>query len=195
MIAEVTPQLWWYVARASGLTAYALATSSVLLGLAFSARAVRRRGAPAWMNDLHRFLGFLTVVFTAVHLLGLWADSYVHFGPSELFVPMASTWNPGAVAWGVVAAYLLVAIELTSWARRWLSRRLWHTVHLSSIGLFALATVHAVQAGTDTGTVALAWTFVGSVLLVGFLVMYRVLTRRFPTMRPAERPAELVEAA
>ncbi len=36
MIAEVTPQLWWYVARASGLTAYTLATLSVLLGLAFS---------------------------------------------------------------------------------------------------------------------------------------------------------------
>ena len=195
MIAEVTPQLWWYVARASGLTAYALATLSVLLGLAFSARAVRRRGAPAWMNDLHRFLGLLTVMFTAVHLLGLWADSYVHFGPSDLFVPMASTWSPGAVAWGVVAAYLLVAIELTSWARRLLPRRFWHTVHLSSIGLFAFATVHAVQAGTDTDMVALVWTFVGCVLTVGFLVTYRLLTRRSTLVRPAEPAVELVDAA
>ena len=74
------------------------------------------------MLDLHKFLGTLSLVFVAVHLGALWADNYVHFGASELFVPMASTWRPGAVAWGIVAMYLLVAIQLTSWAMRRLPR-------------------------------------------------------------------------
>ena len=152
-------------------------------------------GRSAWINDLHRFLGFLTVVFTLVHLLGLWADSYVHFGPSELFVPMASTWSPGASRGESSLRICWFAMSPRRGPHRLLPRRLWHTVHLSSIGLFALATVHTVQAGTDTDIVALVWTFVGCVLAVGFLVMYRLLTRRSGLVRPAERPVELVDAA
>ena len=78
------------------------------LGTALSGR-LSRRPRPAWVLDLHRFLGVLAVVFAGVHLLGLVADSYVHFGPAELFVPLASSWRPGPVAWGVVALYLLLA--------------------------------------------------------------------------------------
>ena len=82
-----------------GLVGWALATASVLFGLLLSGR-ITRTPKPAWVLDLHRFLGGLTVVFVGVHLLGLWLDSYVHFGPSELFLPFASSWKPGAVAWG-----------------------------------------------------------------------------------------------
>ena len=195
MIAEVNPQLWWYVARASGLVAYALAALSVGLGLSFSSRLVRRRGAPAWMNDVHRFLGALTVAFTAVHLAGLWADSYVHFGPAELFVPMASRWQPGAVAWGVVAAYFLAAVELTSLTMRRLPRRLWHSVHVTSLGVFALATVHALVAGTDTTSRAAAWTAVGATSIVLFLALYRLLTRRARPVAASPRKREMAEAA
>ena len=192
MIAEVTPQLWWYVARASGIVAYALAALSVGLGLSFSSRIVRRRGAPAWLNDVHRFLGGLTVAFTATHLLGLWADTFVHFGPAELLVPMASTWQPGAVAWGVVAAYFLVAVELTSLAMRRLPRRLWHSVHLTSLGVFALATVHALVAGTDTTSHAAVWIAAGTTFALSFLALYRLLTTR---TRPAVATATKREMA
>ena len=44
-------------------------------------------------------------------------------GPAELFVPLASAWKPGAVAWGVVALYLLLAIEITSLLQRRIPRR------------------------------------------------------------------------
>ena len=197
MIAEVTPQLWWYVARASGLVAYALAALSVALGLSFSARLVRRKGAPAWLNDAHRFLGALTVAFTAVHLTGLWADTYVHFGPTELFVPMASTWQPGAVAWGVVALYLLVAIELTSLAMRRLNRRFWHSVHITSIAMFLLATMHALVAGTDTTSRTAAWLALGTTAAITFLILYRLLTRRGAGVSKGRnaRVRELVDAA
>jgi hypothetical protein len=168
---------------------------AVALGLSFSARVVRRKGAPAWLNDLHRFLGALTLAFTAVHLAGLWADTYVHFGPAELFVPMASAWRPGAVAWGVAAAYLLVAVELSSLAMRRLPRRLWHTVHLSSLGLFGLGTVHLLQAGTDTNSRAAVWAVVAAVSAVGFLTLYRALTVRARAVSASRPVKEMVEAA
>jgi hypothetical protein len=183
VLAALNPQVAWYAARSSGLVAWALVTAGILWGLALSTRLVRRRGVPAWLLDLHRFLGTLSLVFVAVHLVALWADSYTAFAWSELFVPMASAWRPGAVAWGIVGTYLLVAIQVTSWLMRRLPRRLWHTVHLSSFGLFAVATVHGFQAGADRQTLVVEWLALTGGTLVVFLGVFRVLAPR----RGAER--------
>ena len=62
MIA-VTDKLAWYVARSSGIVAWATVTASILWGLTLSSRLVRKRGVPAWLLDLHRYLGTLSLVF------------------------------------------------------------------------------------------------------------------------------------
>lgn len=46
--------------------------------------------------------------------------------------------------------YLVVAVEATSLAMRWLPRKVWRTIHLFSFVLFTTSTVHAIQTGTDT---------------------------------------------
>lgn len=173
----MSSQFWWYTARAGGLVSWGLATASVIWGLLLSGR-ITRMPKPAWVLDLHRFLGALTVVFVAVHVLAIWLDSYVHFGPAELFVPLASAWKPGAVAWGVVALYLLLAIEITSLLQRRIPRRLWHAIHLSSFGLFAFATIHALTAGTDAGTAPVRDFAIISTAVVLNLTLLRVISRR-----------------
>jgi hypothetical protein len=100
--------------------------------------------------ELHRYLGGLAVIFTGVHVAGIVADSYTHFGLSDILLPLASAWKPGAVAWGIASLYLLVAIELTSLAKRRLPARVWRTVHFASFPLFLTSTLHALTAGTDT---------------------------------------------
>jgi len=65
---------------------------------------------------------------------------------------MASGWNTAAVAWGVVAMYLLAAVELTSLARRRLPKRLWRLTHGLAFPTFALSTVHVLTAGTEPTT-------------------------------------------
>ena len=67
----------------------------------------------------------------------------------QLFVPFTSTWRPHAVAWGIFATYLLLAIQITSWAMRRLPRKLWHRVHVLSLPMLVIATVHGFLAGTD----------------------------------------------
>src|SRR3954447_14695639 len=126
---ELNGQLWWYTARAGGIVAWALVTMSITWGLALSTKAFGRRPRPSWILDLHRYLGGLALVFTAVHVLAIVADSYVQFGLTDVLVPFASAWNPAAVAWGIVAFYLLLAVELTSLSRRWLRKSLWRKVH------------------------------------------------------------------
>jgi hypothetical protein len=142
-------QLFWFIARAGGIVAWALLAASVIWGLWLSGR-VRPMGArPAWILDLHRFLGGLATIFVGVHVGSIMLDSYTHFGPADVLVPFASSWHPLAVAWGVVGLYVLLAVELTSLARHRLPKRLWRTLHVASLPLFVVATIHYVAAGTD----------------------------------------------
>jgi len=165
----VSGQLPWYVARASGLVGWALLAAATLWGLALSTKIFGKRPRPNWILDLHRMLGALALVFTGVHVSAILADQYVHFGLVDVLVPFASKWRAGAVAWGVVGMYLLVAIELTSLLRARIPKTLWRRVHYASFPLFVSATVHGLTAGTDaTRRVAM---FVALVVGVVFCAM------------------------
>ncbi|MCU1358348.1 MAG: Flavodoxin reductase (ferredoxin-NADPH reductase) family 1 [Acidimicrobiales bacterium] len=184
---KVHPQLWWFVARSSGVVAWSLCTLSVIWGLLLSTRMLGRRPPGPWLLDLHRFLGGLSVVFVVAHLTGLVADSFVQFGPAELLVPLASAWKPVPVAWGVVAMYLLVAVEVTSLLRSRMPKRLWHRVHLGSFGLYAVSTIHLLTAGTDAGG-PLTDAAIASVAIVLFLSAFRVLGGRAAGIRRRAAP-------
>ncbi len=184
-------KLWWYIARSSGIVAWALVAAAVIWGLLLTTRLLGGRPAPKWLLDLHRFLGGLAVIFTGIHLAGLVADTYTHFGLADLLVPLASAWKPIPVALGVVALYLLVAVELTSLAMRRMPRRWWRWVHTTSFGSFWLATIHGVTAGTDRTNPLLWMSFLGAAALVLFLTMLRVLV---DTRTPKRRiPAAMTD--
>lgn len=186
-------QLWWYVARSTGIVAWALVAASVVWGLAISTNrlggsVLGNRARPNWLLDLHRFLGGLAVVFTGVHLVGLVLDTYVEFGITELLVPMASSYRPGAVAWGIAALYLLIAVEVTSLLRRRISKRAWRMTHMLSFPLFAGATAHGLLAGTDATGGVLFWSIVSVSVLVFALTVARIDQARQHARRPAAHP-------
>jgi hypothetical protein len=173
--ATMSQHTWWWLARATGMVGWALATASIVWGLALSGRIVRRKKLPAWILDLHKYLGTLTLAFVAVHMAALTLDQYVAFDAKDLFVPMATTWKPGAVAWGIAAFYVLVVIQLTSWGMRWLPRKVWHGIHFSSFFVFVAATIHGVTAGTDASEpIVQMGALVGTTLLLT-LVFLRVI--------------------
>jgi predicted ferric reductase len=151
-----------------------------------SARASPRA---AWWFDLHRFLGGAAVIFTVVHVLSILLDTYVHFGLVTVLVPLTGSWHPVAVAWGLAAMYLLIAVEVTSLLRSRIPKRLWRGVHFATFGLYALATVHALTAGTDAWAARFTIAVLASLLAVGSLTLLRVwqaFDRR--TARPARPP-------
>jgi DMSO/TMAO reductase YedYZ heme-binding membrane subunit len=168
--------------------AWALVTLAVIGGLQLSTRLVRRP-TPAWVLDLHRFVAGLSVAFVAIHLVGLVADSFIGFGPADLLVPFVSSYRPGAVALGIVAMYLLLAIEITSLAMKRMTRSSWHAVHLTSYALFVLATVHGITAGTDRDNWAFRLACLLAAAVVLFMSLVRVLapTRRAPAGSPGPK--------
>jgi sulfoxide reductase heme-binding subunit YedZ len=174
----MNPQVWWYVARASGIIAWLLLTASVIWGVLLSTDAFAHRRRPAWLLDLHRWLGGLTVGFVVAHLAALVADSYIHIDLADLAIPYATNWRPGAIALGIVSTWTLLAVELTSLAMRRLPRKLWRAVHLSSYLVFWMASLHAAFAGSDTTSPLYQLTAAISVAAVVWTVVYRLTSRR-----------------
>jgi DMSO/TMAO reductase YedYZ heme-binding membrane subunit len=186
----VTSHVLWYVARASGLVAWGVAAASVVWGLALSTRVLGKAPRPVWLLDLHRFLGGLAVVFTVIHVVSVIMDGYVHFGPVNVLVPLTGTWHPVAVAWGIVSMYLLAAVEVTSLLRTKIPTVVWQRVHYASFGVFVLSSIHALTAGTDTGSgISLAVISAVSLLVLALTVL-RVLVPRPRRKRRRDRRLE-----
>ncbi len=191
----MTQKLVWYTIRASGIVTWGLVTASVLWGLLLSSRSTRRP-RPAWVLDLHRFIAGLSLAFLTVHLGALLFDSYIGFSPAAITIPFVSHWRPAAVAWGILACYLLVAIEVTSLLMARLPRRVWHAIHLASFAVFAAATVHGLTAGTDARNPVLRVFAIVSIAAVVELTVLRVVARARRRSRVGEatvgRPARPV---
>ncbi len=183
----MSTQIWWYVARASGIVGWLLLSASVLWGILLPAKLSDRQ-RPAWILDLHRWLAGLTIGFVGLHLATLVADSYLHFGLADLTVPFASDWKPIPVALGVIAAWLLVIVQVTSLAMKRLPRRVWHRIHLASYATFFLTSLHGTLAGTDATNPLYQVTSLAALAAVIFSTLYRILTRRRPRRTAAGRP-------
>lgn len=171
----MNPQVWWYVARGAGVTAWLFLTASIMWGIVLTSGLFPRRRRPAWLLDLHRGLGGLTVSFVAIHIAALVADNFVHFGLADVLIPFASSWKPWQVALGVLALWGLIAVEATSLAMKRLPRSTWRAIHFTSYVVFVLTSFHGTFAGTDASNPLYAWTSVAVTVTLVIAVVIRIL--------------------
>ena len=182
-------QIWWYVARGSGIIGWLMLTASVLWGIFLATDLFPKHRRPAWLLDLHRWLGGLTVSFVVIHLIALMADSYIQFSLADLLVPFKADYKPLPVAVGVLAMWCLIAVQLTSLARRHLPKSFWRGVHFTSYVAFWLTSLHSTFAGTDSTQLLYLVTSSASVAAVMFAVLYRIMNGR-KTRRPTVQTAD-----
>jgi sulfoxide reductase heme-binding subunit YedZ len=174
---------FWLLARASGLTAYALLTASVLAGLVLKSRPFRSL-KPAAITDTHRFLALLGLGAIALHGATLVLDHTVHLTPAALIVPGASPYRPLPVGIGVLAAELMVVVYASFALRRRIGSRNWRRLHWATYAVFAAATVHGLAAGTDTGR---PWAFALYLAAVGSVAGAAVWRALAPPLTPQPR--------
>lgn len=173
----MSDQIFWYLTRSAALLCWLAAAGSMTIGLLMSTRTLGRRPTIPWLLDVHRLLSGMSVVFLGLHLASLWADTFVELTVADLLVPgqariagLSST----ALAIGVVAGWLLVAVELSSLVKKWISPRTWHTIHLTSYGSLAAGAVHGIQVGSDTtnrvliAVAASMWTLIALLTAIRF---------------------------
>jgi sulfoxide reductase heme-binding subunit YedZ len=140
----------WYVARASGIVAYLLLSTSVILGALMSART-KFTWPKFAVEELHRFLTILTATFVVLHGSALLLDRVVPISLAQALVPFAAPYRPLAVGLGTVAVELMAAVGLTNMFRAQLPRTVWRRAHYLTIGVWVFASLHALLAGSDRG--------------------------------------------
>ncbi len=182
-------QIWWYLARSSGMVAAVLLVASFIWGVLMATRALKPIDRPAWMLAMHRWFSGLAVTATALHLVGLVADSYVHFGAKEILVPMTSTWKPVAVTLGVLSMYILATVQITSMMMKRLPRRVWRGIHYSSYALVWLVFIHAGLSGSDTSNRAYRIIALILAIVVTTVAMLRIRLGKYSAARRDKRDA------
>ncbi|MCX6531272.1 MAG: ferric reductase-like transmembrane domain-containing protein [Actinobacteria bacterium] len=174
---------WWYLSRASGIVSWALLTATILWGIFLATRIFKPFDRPAWLLDLHRWLGALTIFGVALHLVALFADSYVEFSVADLVVPFMSSWRPVALALGVVAMYLLVIVQVSSLMIKKLPKKIWRAIHFLSYPMFLFVMLHSFLAGSDRGQ-ALFFSFAAIlVFFTGISTIQRVKYKLNPKQK------------
>jgi predicted ferric reductase len=165
----------WDIARAGGFTAYILLTLAVVVGLALSTHIQSPSRWPRLLNsELHNFLTLLSTIFLVVHILATWIDPFTNFSWNEILIPLASHYRPVWMAFGIVTLYLGIAIGISTWLRPHIGYKLWRRLHVLTLGIFALASVHGIGTGSDTQTPWALGIYLVSIVLVGLLVCRRV---------------------
>src|SRR4051812_45549263 len=102
---------------------------------------------------------------------------------------MASAWHPVPIAFGIVAFYLLLAVELSSLLGRRVPRHWWRRIHMLSFPLYVIASIHLFTAGTDAGNVVARWTVIVVSTLIAFLAAVRARAAAKPREERSRPPA------
>lgn len=175
---------YWDLARTSGIVAYLLMWSSVVLGLLITDRL-----APLWPGgpiafDLHQFTSLLGLGFSLFHGLILMGDRYIGFTPAQILIPFATNYLPFWVGLGQLAFYALIPITFSFYIRRRIGTGLWRALHFGTFVAFALITVHGLLAGSDTTNPLVLAMYALTGLSVMFLTLHRISSM-------LERPAQV----
>jgi sulfoxide reductase heme-binding subunit YedZ len=182
-VTSTTVPIAWLVARAAGLTALALLSASLWLGLAMSVRLLaprRQKNLLGW----HQTLMWCGLAMVGLHGSALLLDPVLRFSLGVLLVPGLAPWRPLAVSAGVVTAWLMLALASSFHVRRRITQRRWRLIHYSGFAAFALALGHGLTAGTDLRG-ATGLILVGSLVAPAMWLVYaRILV---PRPKPARR--------
>jgi methionine sulfoxide reductase heme-binding subunit len=183
---DPTHYIFWLTSRAAGVTAFALASISVGLGLTMAGRLARGPGRARLLRTIHEQTALGALIAIVVHGVALLGDRWMHPGLAGISVPFAMSYRPLATGIGIIAGYLAALLGLSFYARRRIGARLWRRAHRLTIVVWLLAAVHALTAGTDASTPWMRVILIASAVPIAGLFAARVAgARRRPAVAVA----------
>jgi DMSO/TMAO reductase YedYZ heme-binding membrane subunit len=139
----------------AGLTAIALATVNLLIGLLM---AVRYSPVKYWPHRhfnlfyAHRITAYATIALTLVHPLILLFVRRVPFRVIDILLPIHSPLQPLQNTLGAIALYLLAIVVVTSLYRLIIGRKWWKRTHLLVYPAAVLLFIHGVFTDSELKT-------------------------------------------
>ena len=146
----MSPQILWFATRGAGIVSLILFSAVACLGLLAVARTQSARWPRFLTVELHRNLALLSIVFLGIHIVTAVVDPFTSLGIGAALVPLASSYRPVPVAFGVVSVYLVLAVIVTSLLRERIGHQVWRAIHWASYAAWPLAVEHTLTAGSDS---------------------------------------------
>jgi methionine sulfoxide reductase heme-binding subunit len=177
-------QTFWFLARASGFTAYLLITASMIAGLVLKSRPFGAQLKAASALDVHRFITTLALAAIGVHGLTLVADATVQITFGDLVIPFTAPYRPLWTGLGVIAADLAVIVAVSFPLKKRIGGKNWRRLHWATYSIFVFSTAHGLAAGTDSGEGWAMRIYLGAVGAVAFATAWRAFARSIPATPP-----------
>ncbi|NTW27686.1 MAG: hypothetical protein HGA36_05145 [Candidatus Moranbacteria bacterium] len=169
----------WYVSRVSGLVGFILLYISIFLALTIRVPFLRKLFSPLYALNAHGWIALQATIFAFIHGTVLIFDKFMGFNLFDVFVPFAANYERTLVAFGTISFYLMVILVVTSYARKYLSFKIWRAVHFLNIVLYFATIMHALYLGTDLkislvrNIFIIANVFLIALMLVNMFILIR----------------------
>jgi sulfoxide reductase heme-binding subunit YedZ len=151
LLAVAGPSAYWYLTRATGAVALVLLTISVVLGIL---GPLRFTAGPRWprfaIDSLHRDISLLVIVLLVAHIITSVLDTFAPIKLVDAIIPFTSAYRPLWVGIGALSFDLIIALVITSLARRRLGYGAWRAIHWLAYVSWPVAVLHGVGTGSDT---------------------------------------------
>ena len=173
---------FWFIARITGLTAFAVLSLSVLSGEALRTSVLDFLAKNRAIRKLHDFTTPLWLPLVFAHVIALLFDKTAAIQPINVVIPFVTTYEPYLVpiGLGTVAFDIVMIVTITSWLRSRMNNTLWMWIHRTSYIAFVAVFFHAALSGTDFDAPlvsALAWSTAAGLAILG---ISRIVWGRLP---------------
>ena len=149
LASTVGPSAYWYLTRSTGTMALILLTLSVVLGVIDVQRYSTTRMPRFLIDGMHRTLSLLAVAFLVVHIVTAALDSFASIPLIDAIVPFVGSYRPLWLGLGAASFDLVLAVVITSLARRRLGYRAWRATHWLAYASWPIALLHGLGTGSD----------------------------------------------
>jgi len=139
----------WYVARVTGLLSFLLLYIVMFLGLSIRTPWLNKLVKPIYSLNIHAWLSVQAIVLVFMHGGALLFDKYLQFSWSDILVPFFNKTYMPELAFGIIAAYLMLILIISSYLRKFINYKVWRISHFLNIPLYGMAVYHGLYLGTD----------------------------------------------
>ncbi|HZP95563.1 MAG TPA: hypothetical protein VFC31_04385 [Candidatus Limnocylindria bacterium] len=171
---------FWFIARITGLTAFAVLSLSVLSGEALRTSVLDFLATNRAIRKLHDFTTPLWLPLAVAHVVALVFDRTARIHAVDLFVPFLTDYGQLAIGLGTISLDIILVVTVTSWLRSHMNNIAWTWIHRTSYIGFVAIFFHAALSGTDFDAPlvsALAWSTAAGLAILG---ISRVVWGRLP---------------
>ena len=171
---------FWFIARITGLTAFAVLSLSVLSGEALRTSVLDFVAKNRAVRKLHDFTTPLWLPLVFAHIIALLFDKTARIGVVSAVVPFLTDYGAVPIGLGTLAFDIVMVVTITSWLRSRMNNTVWMWIHRTSYIAFVAIFFHAALSGTDFDAPlvsALAWSTAAG---LGILGISRIVWGRLP---------------